>query len=149
MKKLLWLSTLGVLLFSTPVFAQSITRVCLETNGHCVDVGITNPFTERSGGYGIAPLAAPQYCQITNLTAATNLVTASCATGTILAKATIAQICVSTQGVRYTSSGVVTPTASVGIPVPASACFQYSGPISTVQFIQQVSGAILDIETFP
>jgi hypothetical protein len=107
------------------------------------------PFPQRSGGYGISPNAAPQYCQITSLSGATKLLTANCSTGTILATASIAQICVETQAVRYTSSGVVVPTASVGMPVAAGTCFQYAGPLSTIQFIQQSSGAILDVETFP
>jgi hypothetical protein len=109
----------------------------------------SNPLSQRSGGYGVSPLSAPQYCQITSLSSAIKLTTANCATGTILAAATIAEICVETQGVRYTSSGVVTPTASVGIPAAAGSCFQYAGPLSTVTFIQQASGAILDVETFP
>jgi hypothetical protein len=109
----------------------------------------SNPTSVRSGQYGVPPAAAPQYCQITSLSAATKLLTANCATGTILSNATIAQICVETQAVRYTSSGVVTPTSSVGMPAAAGSCFQYAGPLSTIQFIQQSSGAILDVETFP
>jgi hypothetical protein len=103
------------------------------------------------------PYAAPgkpAYCQITVLSSATKLITANCSTGSILPNAKIAQICVSTAAVRYTSDPAVTPTASVGIPVaPQSAtlptCFPYSGPITTIQFIQQAGGAVLDVETFP
>ena len=91
---------------------------------------------------------APAYCQITSLAAAKKLITANCATGTILTNAKIVQICVSGAAVRYTSSPAVTPTASVGIPVASGACFQYSGPITTVQFIQQAASATLDIESF-
>jgi hypothetical protein len=109
----------------------------------------SNPTSVRSGQYGVPPAVAPQYCQITSLSAATKLLTANCATGTILSNSTIAQICVETQAVRYTSSGVVTPTASIGMPVSAGTCFQYAGPLTTIQFIQQSAGAVLDVETFP
>lgn len=98
------------------------------------------------------PYAAPgkpAYCQITSLATAKNLITANCSTGSILTNAKIAQICVSTQSVRYTSDPAVTPTATIGIPVAAATCFQYSGPITTIQFIQQAASAVLDIETFP
>jgi hypothetical protein len=91
---------------------------------------------------------APAYCQITVLTSAKNLVTANCSTGSILTNAKILQICVSGAAVRYTSNPAVTPTAGIGIPVAAGACFQYSGPITTVQFIQQAATATLDIESF-
>lgn len=97
------------------------------------------------------PYAAPGkpvYCQITNLAAATKLLTANCSTGSILTTAKIAQICVSVSAVRYTSDPAVTPTATIGMPA-ATGCFPYSGPITTVQFIQQAAGSIIDIETFP
>lgn len=140
---------LGILAFGLSFAnAQQHDKLCITTNGtNCVDTTQSFPYPQRSGSYGIT--TPPQYCQITSLSSATKLATANCSTGTILANATIAQICVSGQAVRYTSTGVIVPTASVGIPVLASTCFQYSGPITTMQFIQQVSGAILDIETFP
>ncbi len=128
--------------------AQAPTQLCITTNGrNCIPNTMSFPFPQRSGQYGIVQV--PQYCQITSLSTAINLVTANCSTGTILSTASIAEVCVSTQGIRYTSSGVVTPTSSIGIPVAAGACFQYSGPLSTLLIIQQTSGAIVDIETFP
>lgn len=135
-------------LISSCTFAQAPTRLCITTNGNnCIPNTLSFPYPERSGQYGI--IQAPQYCQVTSLAAAVNLTTANCATGTILTGATIAQICVSTQGIRYTSSGVVVPTSSIGIPVAAGACFQYAGPLTTIQIIQQAGGAVVDIETFP
>jgi|SRR5882672_2629536 len=120
----------------------------VDTNGRAVPSSAANPSPQRAGSYGT--ITAPQYCQITAaLSSAINLTTANCSTGTILPLATIAQICASMQGIRYTSSGVVTPTASIGIPVPAGACFQYSGPLGTLKIIQQTSGAVVDLETFP
>jgi len=130
-----------------PAFAQTGVLDNYRDSNNAVEVSNGNPMPGRSGSYG--KFTAPQYCQITSLSAATALTTANCATGTILATATISEICVETSAVRYTSSGVVTPTASVGMPVAAGTCFQYAGPISTIEFIQQTSGAILDVETFP
>jgi len=84
------------------------------------------------------------YCQITVLTSAVAVVTASCSTGSVAAQSSIAQICVSGQGVRYRDDGTA-PTASLGIPVGAGTCFQYSGPMAGIQFIQQAATATLDI----
>jgi len=86
------------------------------------------------------------YCQITTLTSATTLVTASCATGAVptLNSKVIAQICVETASVRYRDDGTA-PTAAIGIPAAAGTCFQYTGPLNAIQFIQQASGAILDV----
>jgi len=139
----------------TNATAQAPVRPCIPTINattgaqQCQDTTVPFPFPIRSGGYGTGTLPAPQFCQISPVSAATKLTTASCTTGTILANATVAQICVEVQGVRYTSSGVVVPTSIVGIPVASGTCFQYSGPLSTITFIQQATGAAIDVETFP
>lgn len=80
---------------------------------------------------------------LTTLVAATNL---SPPVG-----AKIAQICVENSPVRYRDDG--TPTAVLGQPVaPVSAtqpfCFQYSGPLSALQFIQQFPGAAIDVSYY-
>ena len=141
-------------LFGLTTAQAADVTVNYQTSTGPQQVNENNPLPQRAGQYGVGTsqnvaIAAPQYCQITSLASSTSLVTANCASGTILAGATIAEICVEVAAIRYTSSGVVTPTASVGIPVAASTCFQYSGPISTFKMIQQTSGAIVDIETFP
>lgn len=148
--KLLKFVPLATLLWASAALAQTavLPNYRNPANG-TTETSIAHGLPQRSGSYGVAPNSAPQYCQITSLSVATNLITANCASGTILAGATIAQICVEAQAVRYTSSGVVTPSASVGMPVPAGTCFQYAGPLTTVQFIQQTSSAILNVETFP
>jgi len=86
------------------------------------------------------------YCQITSLSSATSLVTANCAAGSVpvLTTKTIAEICVEGSAVRYLDTGTA-PTASVGMPVTAGICFQYSGPLNQMQFINQTSGATVDI----
>lgn len=68
---------------------------------------------------------------------------------TVPTGATIAQICVETAGVRYRDRGVA-PTSSVGMPVVASSstipsCFQYSGPLSAVQFIAISGSPTMDV----
>ena len=77
------------------------------------------------------------YQQITGPVAATNLTVPS-------GGAKIAQICIETQAVRYRDDGVA-PTAAIGIPVAAGTCFQYSGPLTVVQFIQQAATAVIDV----
>lgn len=83
-----------------------------------------------------APLG---YQQITGMSGATNL--------TVPAAARLAEIVVEAQGVRYRDDGVA-PTATVGIPVASGVSFQYSGNLSAIQFIQQTSGAILNVSYY-
>ena len=142
--------------------AQGVERICLYTiqgNGNisCQDISLNFPLPTRSGAYGVGQSSSPpQYCQITSFTAATKLVTASCSTGSVLANATIAQICLTSSGTtvnqRYLSApGVGTnpaaPTAGVGMPMNGALCYQFAGPLSTVQFIGN-SGDKMDVETF-
>lgn len=75
------------------------------------------------------------------------LTVASATTLTVPTGATIAEICVETQGVRYKDDGG-TPTSSSGIPVPSGTCFQYAGPLSAIEFIQQSSSATLDVSYY-
>ena len=89
----------------------------------------------KSGTYSSA--GAGQYALAVNT--ATNL--------TPPTGATIAEICVEGQAIRYRDDGTA-PTASVGIPVPASSCFQYAVGLSGIQFIGQTSGATLDVSYY-
>lgn len=79
------------------------------------------------------------YQQITSLSAAQSL--------TVPAGATQAVIYVETQAVRYRDDGTA-PTASVGAPLAVTGTGQplvYTGTLSAIQFIEQTSGAKLDI----
>jgi hypothetical protein len=58
-----------------------------------------------------------------------------------------ALICAETAGVRYRDDGVA-PTGSTGQPIAAGQCIAYSGPMGAVQFIQQSSGAVLDVSYY-
>jgi hypothetical protein len=86
------------------------------------------------------------YCQITSVAVATKITTANCSTGRASTSPVIAEICVSTAPVRYTSDGITTPTSSVGVPVAAGACFPFAGPILQMQFIAVSGSPVLDIE---
>ena len=71
-------------------------------------------------------------------------------TGTFLTVPTgarMAQICVETQAVRYRDDGTA-PTASVGMPQAAATCFQYSGSLPAIQFIQVTGTAVLDVSYY-
>jgi hypothetical protein len=94
---------------------------------------------QSPGIYVFTPLG---YQQISSPAVATNL---TLPTGVGPVK--IAEICVETQGVRYRDDGVA-PTAAIGIPVAAGSCFAYSVNLSVVQFIQQVSGAVIDVSYY-
>jgi hypothetical protein len=61
--------------------------------------------------------------------------------------AKIIEVCVSTQAIRYRDDGVA-PTATIGIPVSAGTCFQYSGPLPLIQFIQQAPTATIDVSYY-
>lgn len=104
-------------------------------------------------GSAIAQTGAPSksayykplgYCQLTGMSAATLL--SSCSGG-IPQKTTIAEICVEAQAIRYRDDGA-SPTASVGIPVPSGTCFNYAGLMSALSFIQQTSGAIVNVSFY-
>ena len=80
--------------------------------------------------------AALGYQQITDLSAATAL--------TIPTGATTAVIVAEAQAVRYRDDGT-SPTASVGQPVAVGVSVTYTGPMSKVKFIEQTSGAKLNV----
>lgn len=96
---------------------------------------MTAPLTH--GRLYFQPLGYQQY---TSLSSATNL------TG-YPDGATIAEIIVEAQGIRYRDDGTA-PTASIGMPVVAGNAFQYSGDLSAIQFIAQVSGAIINVSYY-
>lgn len=108
------------------------------------------PVISKSGPY--QPLG---YCQITSLGSAVFLVSASCSTGSVPNGAVIAEICVSTQAIRYLDSppgsSPSAPTTTIGMPVaPVSstipACFAYAiTPLTQMQLIAQTAGAVVDV----
>ena len=91
----------------------------------------------RHGRLYFQPLGYQQY---TSLSSATNF-------SGYPDSATIAEIIVEGAAIRYRDDGVA-PTASVGMPVAAGNAFQYSGDLSAIQFIQQTSGAILNVSYY-
>jgi len=106
------------------------------------------PVTSKAGPY--TPLG---YCQITSLGSPVSLVTASCSTGSVPAGATIAEICVETQTIRYRDDGVA-PTTTIGMPVaPGSStfpsCFSYSIiPLSAMQLIAVSGSPVVDVSFY-
>jgi hypothetical protein len=91
---------------------------------------------QSSATYIYTPLG---YEQIINPSAATNL--------TVPNAARIIQICVETNSVRYRDDGTA-PTASVGMPAAPGTCWQYSGDLVNIQFIQQTSPSTLDVSYY-
>jgi len=79
------------------------------------------------------------YQQITGMSSATGL---SPPVG-----ATMALIAVETQGVRWRDDGT-NPTGSVGMPIAAGGSLTYYGNLNAVIFIQQSSGAVLDVSYY-
>lgn len=115
-------AALGAVFLSLPALAQNAATV--------------------SGSY-----QAIGYCQMTSLATAKAVATANCTTGSVPANVKVTEICVSTQAVRYRDDGG-TPTASIGIPVPAGNCFQYAGPIAALVIIQQSASASVDLSFY-
>jgi hypothetical protein len=95
-----------------------------------------SPATAQQAAYVYTPLG---YQQITPVPTGTFL--------TVPQAARVAEICISTQAIRYRDDGTA-PTAAVGMPVLVGTCFQYSGNLATIQFIQQVAGAVLDVSYY-
>lgn len=79
------------------------------------------------------------YQQITSLSAAAAL--------TVPTGATSAVIVAEAQAVRYRDDGTA-PTSSVGIPMAVGAVLQYTGRLSAIKFIEQTSGAKLNISYY-
>lgn len=84
------------------------------------------------------------YQQITNLSSATGLTVPRIDMNGMAGTPRIAIITPESQGVRWRDDGV-DPTASVGMPLSAGVTLQYDGDLSQIKFIEQVSGAKLNI----
>jgi hypothetical protein len=87
------------------------------------------------------------YQQITTLNSATSLTVPTTDKNGLSAKPTLALIVSETQNVRWRDDGV-DPTASVGMPLAAGVTLQYDGDLSQIRFIEQVSGAKLNISYY-
>lgn len=87
------------------------------------------------------------YQQITTLSSATGL-TVPATTPTGLAyKPNFALITPEGQAVRWRDDGT-SPTASVGMPLAVGVTLQYDGDLSRIKFIEQSSGAKLNISYY-
>lgn len=88
------------------------------------------------------------YQQITNLTSAVSLTVPSIdPTSGLNTKPTIALITPETQGVRWRDDGT-DPTGSVGMPLSAGVTLQYDGDLKKIRFIEDASGAILNVSYY-
>lgn len=79
------------------------------------------------------------YQQITSLSAATGL--------TVPVGATSALIVASTQYIRWRDDGT-NPTGSVGMPLLTDTYFSYDGDLNRIKFIEQASGAVLNVSYY-
>lgn len=86
-----------------------------------------------------APWRCLGYQRITSLSAAAAL--------TVPAGATFAVVVPETQAVRWRDDGN-DPTASVGMPMAAGSTMNYDGDLSAVKFIEQTSGAVLNVSYY-
>src|SRR5271157_756126 len=88
--------------------------------------------------YGYTPLPPGQH----------NFALTSSTALTIPTGARYATICASTASVKYTTDGTTTPTASVGMPLPAGACVALSGATVLANFLAISATGTLDVEFF-
>lgn len=108
-----------------------------------VALGLLWPATARAQQpYVFTPIGVQQYSSLATATPLT-VPTQPPAPG----PPKIIEICVEGAAVRYRDDGTA-PTSSVGIPVAAGTCFQYAGNIAAIQFIQQSSGAVIDVSYY-
>lgn len=84
------------------------------------------------------------YQQITDLSTATGLTVPQKDLQGLAGTPRIAIITPEAQAVRWRDDGVA-PTATVGMPLAAGVTLQYDGDLSQIQFIEQTSGAKLNI----
>lgn len=96
--------------------------------------GFTNKF-QRSLGYQ----------QFTSLGSAITLGTTAPATGAtaLPVGATSCVISVEGAGIRWRDDGV--PTAAIGMPVGNGSSLLYTGPMASLQIIQQAASAIVNV----
>ena len=87
------------------------------------------------------------YQQITSLSSASNLTVPARDKLGNQQQATIALITPEAQAVRWRDDGVA-PTASVGMPLAVGVTLQYDGDLTNIKFIEQVSGAKLNISYY-
>ena len=87
------------------------------------------------------------YQQITNLSSSVGLTVPQIDITGLSGSARIAIITAEGQAVRWRDDGVA-PTASVGMPLAAGATLQYDGDLARIRFIEQTSGAKLNISYY-
>lgn len=95
------------------------------------------------------------FCPLSSMSAATSL--SSCTTTTshgvtitgIPPSANFALICAYVQGIVWNDDDIPTGTpGSGGQGIAAGQCFGYAGPLATIQFIQQTSGALVGVSFY-
>jgi hypothetical protein len=84
------------------------------------------------------------YQQITTLSSATSLTVPDKDVQGLNCKPSISLITPEGQAVRWRDDGVA-PSATVGMPLAAGVTLQYDGDLTKIQFIEQVSGAKLNV----
>lgn len=87
------------------------------------------------------------YQQILNLSSAVGLTVPTRTPDGLNCKPTFALIVASTHDVSWRDDGI-DPTASVGMPLASGVYFQYDGDLSKIKFIEQTSGAVLNISYY-
>jgi hypothetical protein len=93
-------------------------------------------FTSSGEPYTQTPLG---YQQITSLGSAVGL--------TVPTGATFAVISAETAAVRYRDDGT-SPTATIGMPIPAGTTITYSGSLTAIKFIAESGSPVLDISYY-
>jgi len=87
------------------------------------------------------------YQQITSLSSSSNLTVPQTTLNGLNAKPVFALIVAEGQAVRWRDDKTA-PTASVGMPLAVGIPLQYDGDLTNIKFIEQVSGAILNISYY-
>lgn len=84
------------------------------------------------------------YCQLTATGSAAQMSTCS---GGIPARSIWAVICVETANIRWRDDGT-NPTTTVGMPITAGNCLDYSGTFNTFAFIAVSGSPVLNISFY-
>lgn len=95
----------------------------------------------RNSSDFISPLG---YCQLTSVASST--LVSSCSGG-IPALSAWAVICVDTAAIRWRDDGVA-PSTTVGMPIAAGQCFNYSGTFATLRVIAQSGSPVVNISFY-
>ncbi len=111
---------------------------------------LSGPAVRAQSGLRQVPLGFCYYSSPNSAVGLASFTGTACSTPSTLVKATYGVICAYTQGIVWRDDGIA-PTSTPGTGgqgIAANQCIPYNGTFTTIQFIQQSSGAIVGVALY-